>query len=608
LLAQAAAGVDHALSLGLTGLEFGLHQVYLHFPQAIEKEKILQESVGAWPAFDLKLYPLGATRDIATSQTWAGGQTMVGGATASHMEGADARPRYIQALAAIIYEVLGGTLSPLVLRGAGGPTMRYTPLSTLSEEGNEVLKQALDPSRSFASAGEFSAALGRLDGLQVSRREVKPPAPTPRAAASRAPLAPEKSAAPQTPAFVPSQPRKPPLVLIGGAAALIVACVAAVFFLQKPKDPISDLPDPNASPAPVADVNESPAKTQPSVAVVDTPPPATPVPSTPMPATPPPPPTRQELVKAATNKAQEFEDKGDWENSLSAWLHVAKDYPEFAVGRNHLETLLEPLRKRPNPLSPKEFLDMRAMITEAAQYGVLAAMMLLADNVREQEPQQAFEWYTTASSKGYAPAMTQLGLMYSNSTLPGTPDLVKAVQFLQAAADKGDSAGKAALGECYLKGKGVEKDEKRGLELYREAVAAGDVRATNNLGDALNRRGTEAVKNGQSGAADFAEAFELFTKASERGSLEALGNLAVLHLKGQGVPAPDQKKAAKLFEKGARGGNAFCMWGYASCLELGIGLDPNLLQAKSWYRKAAEAGDKKAVEWCRENSVTFTPK
>lgn len=606
LLAQAAEGVDYALSLGLTGLEFGLHQVYLHFPQAIEKEALLHEALSAWPSFEVKLYPLGATRDIATSQTWAGAQTMVGGSTtSSHMEGADARPRYVQALAAIIYEVLGGTLSPLVLRGAGGPTMRYTPLSTLSEEGNEVLKQALDPARSFASAKEFSRALGQLDGLQVSRREIKVAAPPPRHA-THGPATPARTAVSETPAFVPTQTRKPPLALIGGIAALLVAGgVAAFLFFKKPEDIGTGPGDPKTNGNTSGEITEVSTNGQNTNLTTKT---ATPVPATPPPATPPPPPTKQEMVKSAVDHAQELEDKGDWDKALNAWLKLAKEYPEFPVGKTHIETMLEPLRKRPNPLSPSEFREMRAEITEAAQLNVLAAMMLLADNIREAEPEAAFNWYSMAADRKHAPAMTQIGLMYSNTTLPGTPDLVKAVEFLKAAADLGDAPAKAALGDCYLKGKGVPKDEKRGLEMYREAASGGDLRAMNRLGDVLRTIGAEAVKNGQSGETYFAEAFQVFTTASSRGNFDALGNLAVLYLNGEGVPEPDPKKAAALFDQGAKGDNPFCMWGLARCYENGIGVPKNLLTAQRWYKKAAEAGDRRAVEWCKKSGVTFTPR
>ncbi|MEI9896643.1 MAG: hypothetical protein WDN28_22975 [Chthoniobacter sp.] len=127
LLQQAAAGADEALRLGLNGLEFGLHQLQIHFPQPVEKEKLLRAPIRTWPAFELKLYPLGATRNFVASQTWAGGQTMVGGGKDhSAASGADIRPQYVQALGAVTYEILGGTLSPLTLRGAGGPTARYT--------------------------------------------------------------------------------------------------------------------------------------------------------------------------------------------------------------------------------------------------------------------------------------------------------------------------------------------------------------------------------------------------------------------------------------------------------------------------------------------------
>jgi TPR repeat protein len=584
--------------LGLTGLEFGLHQIQLHFLQPIEKEKLLHSPVSAWPPFELKLYPLAVTRDIAASQTWAGGQTMVGGAASSVADGGDVRPQYIQSLAAVIYELLGGTLSPLALRGAGGPTMRYTPLSTLSEEGNEVLKMALDPARSFPSANEFCDALSGLAGLQIRRHESRAPIAPAKSPASRAPASIHpKPAPPVAPAISPASKKSALGVILGGIGAVVVLAAAAFFLTQKSKDKApGETLQPNVpSVTQPGEPGATPKEEQPP-RVADTP--ATITPATPAPATPPPAPTRQDLLKAEVTAAERLEEKGDWEKSLAAWLQVAKNFPESGVGRNHLESLLDTLRQRPSPISAKEFQEMRELITEAAQLDVLSAMMLLGDNLRESEPIIAFNWYSAATAKGYAPAMTQLGLMLSNGTGTGTPDLIKAVQCFQAAADKGDPAGKAALGECYLSGKGLPaKDERRALELFREAADAGDIRAMNRLGD--------CYAHGIGGREDFEEAFRLFTKAADRGYLEALGNLGVLYMNGEGVPAPNQKKAAELFEKGARGGNSFCMRLYAQCVENGIGVGKNQLQAMNWYRKAADAGDRRAIEWCRKNIPSF---
>ncbi len=229
-----------------------------------------------------------------------------------------------------------------------------------------------------------------------------------------------------------------------------------------------------------------------------------------------------------------------------------------------------------------------------------AEMKLLGDKVRESDPAAAFKWYSTAAAKNYAPAQTQLGLMLANGAGIAQPDLAKAVQSFRAAANQGDAAGKFALGECFLLGLGVAKDEARAVALLREAADAGNARAMNRLGDCATR--------GLGMKPDHAEAFRLFSQAAGLGNLQALGNLGVLYMTGRGVPATDLKKGAELFAEGARAGDATSMFNYARCLEEGIGVAKNPLQAKDWYRQAATAGDKRAIDWCQKHSVPFTPR
>ena len=61
------------------------------------------------------------------------------------------------------------TISPLMLGGAGMAASRYTPLSTLTEEGNEVLKRAL-----FYGGvmGSFAVERFGTERLQSLTREV----------------------------------------------------------------------------------------------------------------------------------------------------------------------------------------------------------------------------------------------------------------------------------------------------------------------------------------------------------------------------------------------------------------------------------------------------
>ncbi|MEI9896645.1 MAG: hypothetical protein WDN28_22985 [Chthoniobacter sp.] len=69
----------------------------------------------------------------------------------------------------------------------------------------------------------------------------------------------------------------------------------------------------------------------------------------------------------------------------------------------------------------------------------------------------------------------------------------------------------------------------------------------------------------------------------------------------------DPKKAVELWKKGVEKQNPFCMWLYARSLENGIGVTKNSLLAKGMYQKAAELGERHAVDWCRKNFVPFNP-
>ncbi len=326
----------------------------------------------------------------------------------------------------------------------------------------------------------------------------------------------------------------------------------------------------------------------------------TPVSPTPNPtrATPSPP-TMQDALKASMIVAQRLEEEGKWALALDAWLRIARESTS-GVGKNHLETLLNHLRDRPSPITFEEFTAMRTQITEAAQFDILSAMMLIGDNLRTVEPEVAFNWFSAAAAKGDAGALTQLGFLLSKNSGPLKADLVKAAEYFQTAADKGDIGGKFALGRCYITGHGLPaKDEKRGAELLREASDAGDLRAMNSLGDCYTH-GT-GVKE------DFNEAFKLFTRAADKGNLKALGNLGALYMTGRGVPAANVRKGAELFERGARAGESTCMFNFAQCLGDGLGVAKNELEAQFWYRKAAEVGELRAAEWCRNHNVPFAP-
>lgn len=287
-------------------------------------------------------------------------------------------------------------------------------------------------------------------------------------------------------------------------------------------------------------------------------------------------------------------------DALSASVAAAQNHPNSPEDLAQMEALFGSV----GALAKGKFATLRPSIAAAAQLDVVAAMMLLADNTQADDPVTAFNWYSAAARKGHVPAVRQLGMMLATHTVAGTPDVDKALHCFQYASDAGDAEAKGALAEHYLLGLGIPKDQNTALALLRESATSGNRKAMNRLGDLLTSIGAAAVNKRESGDAYFAEALQWFTQASDMGDLNALGNLGILHLNGQGVPV-DARYAVSLFADGARARNPFCMTLYARCLEHGVGTGKSSLDAQDWYRLAAEAGDKKAVQWCQRNKVSF---
>jgi len=585
LLAQAAAGADAALAADLRRVDFALHEIRLHFAEGLDRDTLLRLPVTSWPPFAVKLNPLGLAHELAFSRTWAGGATMVGGLGGGETAERDPRLAAVQALAAIVYELLGGAAPA----GGGALARGYTPLSTLSEEGNAVLKTALDPAVSFPSAEAFHRALSEIAVLDARRPEPRP-----------APARPSP-ARPAPPPLPPAGPgKKVPVAFFGGVIA-VLAIGAAVWFFPSPDE---TSPDQSARSVAVAE------STPPPQVEAETPklPPATPAPESPKrvdpPAPPvvplimvlPPEPTRAELLKTALEKGARQENEQRWPEALSTYLESMKEHPESESPRVNLEGMLGRLIKMPKGLPTETYVAMKDGLHEAAGLDVVAAMALLADSLRERDRVGAFNWMAAAADRGNVHALTQTGLMLSNGHGCAV-DAQKAVVYFTEAAEKGDPSAMAALGECYLLGLGVAKNEARAVQWLNDSVRLGDARGANRLGVCYHK--------GIGVPRDPARAFQLFTDAARLGLAEANGNLGVLYLLGHGVKT-DPAKGVSLIQKAAQDGDVNGMFLLAQALLEGTGISQSRLQAGQWMRKASENGHKGAQLWCKENGLPFT--
>jgi len=77
-------------------------------------------------------------------------------------------------------------------------------------------------------------------------------------------------------------------------------------------------------------------------------------------------------------------------------------------------------------------------------------------------------------SKGNAHAQVALGECYLNGTGVEKDD-VEAVKWFRKAAEQGNAHAQVKLGECYRNGTGVEKDDVGAVKWFRKAAEQGRV-------------------------------------------------------------------------------------------------------------------------------------
>lgn len=133
--------------------------------------------------------------------------------------------------------------------------------------------------------------------------------------------------------------------------------------------------------------------------------------------------------------------------------------------------------------------DAKAMMRLGTKYQVLAI-----DGVDETEAvRKAVYWWEKSAASGETMALTNLALLYAHKPVPAGSaaygdiplDYEKAFSYLNEAIEKGNMKAPRNLGEFYLNGEGVVKDEARAAGLFKLASERGDSTGTLYYADAL---------------------------------------------------------------------------------------------------------------------------
>jgi len=192
-----------------------------------------------------------------------------------------------------------------------------------------------------------------------------------------------------------------------------------------------------------------------------------------------------------------------------------------------------------------------------------------------------------------------------------------AYKFYSKDAEKGDPKAQYNLGNCYLKGIGMEKNDQLAVKWYTASAVQGNPEAQNNLGICYERGwgcekdasiafqwfGKAAEKKyslaqfnlglcyeqGIGTEVNLEKAASCYRLAAEKGTHEAMNNLALCYEHGYGVEI-DQKRALNLFLESANRGDAQAEFNVALCYQKGIGTDENIGTSIEWYKRSAEHG------------------
>jgi serine/threonine protein kinase/TPR repeat protein len=555
LLLPLADAFDELKTADLMCPDIGAHEVFL--PGADVAQPVSQ-----WPSCQPKFLPL----TTAGSSSASPDATMVASSFAlMRAKGAfasDPARAYVYAVAALAYEMLGGVK-------AEGSSATYVPIPGLSEQGNAVLRRALIPGHHYESARAFVESM--------PEEVVTPMQPAPRASEPKpSPLPVEK---PRAMSWGWLWTVVAILLVIGGIVLWQgLRFAQRLRIAQAPRvEAVSPTPEPVATSTPLLASTPMPS------------PVATPVPTPSLAPTPSP-------YEQAVAVAEELRLKDDLAGAIAAYTDIVTNFPNEEQPRNALEMMAASLRARASKLSSSEWATLREPLEKAAALDVVSAQMLLGEMLRQSDSGDSLKWLIAAGNHGQTEAMVTVGQMLASGRGVHAPDLTEAAMWFSKAAEQGDSAGMYALAECHLFGKGVPKDPRRAVELLTAASALNNPRAMNLLGD-VYRKGMPGIIE-----PDFSESVKLFSRSQELGFLDAQGNLGVLYIYGQGVPK-DESKAFALFQDGAEKGNPLCMFFYAMCFEGGVGVEKDRKAARTWYVRAAQGGNRTAIEWCKKNNI-----
>ncbi|KAG6043881.1 hypothetical protein E4U39_004032 [Claviceps sp. Clav50 group G5] len=217
-----------------------------------------------------------------------------------------------------------------------------------------------------------------------------------------------------------------------------------------------------------------------------------------------------------------------------------------------------------------------------------------------KDPLKAMQWYKRAATLGDTPAMYKVGMILLKGLLGQPRNPHEAVAWLQRAAERADRENPHALHELGLlyesaqPNDAIPRDERYAFELFHQAAALGYKYAEFRLG--------LAYEVGQLGVLkDNRQSIYWYSQAAQQEEHQSELALSGWYLTGSHDVLNQSDTEAYLWaRKAAVSGLAKAEYAMGYFTEMGIGVAPNLEDAKRWYWRAAAQDFPKARDCLEE--------
>jgi len=189
-------------------------------------------------------------------------------------------------------------------------------------------------------------------------------------------------------------------------------------------------------------------------------------------------------------------------------------------------------------------------------------------------------------------------LLSAANELFNARDFSRAAELYEKAAKLGAIRAMTAYGNILSRGIGVPKNPIEAHKWLEKAADSGDADAQFLVGRNFER--------GQGGVeTDLETALQWYRKSAENGNSDAMNNLAVMFVLGEGV-APDVNEAAKWYLNAAEKGNGNAMFNLAALYDDGHGVTKSPKLAVTWAMRSILTGTANAKLEMLNNSAAWS--